>query len=138
MDDDENLTSDVVFGVTDALIGDYRRHDDAEAPEPAVKAPWYSLDYTFVDGSRRGKTPRAADQVNDMAYPESLQNKVVLIVGGAGTIGGAAARMFASGGAKIVISYRGPEEARPRNRCSRDWTAAGIRLSKPMSWIQRR
>jgi 3-oxoacyl-[acyl-carrier protein] reductase len=46
-----------------------------------------------------------------MAYPESLQNKVVLIVGGAGAIGGAAARMFASGGAKIVISYRGPEEA---------------------------
>jgi 3-oxoacyl-[acyl-carrier protein] reductase len=46
-----------------------------------------------------------------MAYPETLQNKVVLIVGGAGAIGGAAARMFASGGAKIVISYRGPEEA---------------------------
>jgi 3-oxoacyl-[acyl-carrier protein] reductase len=45
-----------------------------------------------------------------MAYPESLQNKVVLIVGGAGAIG-AAARMFASGGARIVISYRGPEEA---------------------------
>lgn len=46
-----------------------------------------------------------------MAYPESLANKVVLIVGGAGAIGGAAARMFASGGARIVISYRGPEEA---------------------------
>lgn len=46
-----------------------------------------------------------------MAYPESLENKVVLIVGGAGAIGGTTARMFASGGAKIVIGYRGPEEA---------------------------
>ena len=46
-----------------------------------------------------------------MAYPESLENKVVLIVGGAGAIGGATARMFASGGAKIVIGYRGPDEA---------------------------
>jgi 3-oxoacyl-[acyl-carrier protein] reductase len=46
-----------------------------------------------------------------MAYPESLQGKTVLIIGGAGAIGGAAARMFAAGGARVVISYRGPEEA---------------------------
>lgn len=46
-----------------------------------------------------------------MAHPESLQGKTVLIVGGAGAIGGAAARMFAAGGARVVITYRGPEEA---------------------------
>ena len=45
-----------------------------------------------------------------MAYPESLQGKTVLIIGGAGAIGGAAARMFAAGGARVVITYRGPEE----------------------------
>src|SRR6266404_5449602 len=33
VDDDEHLSSDVVFGVTDTLIGDYRRHDDGEAPD---------------------------------------------------------------------------------------------------------
>ena len=57
MDDDENLISDVVFGVTDALIGDYRRHDDAAAPESGVKTPWYSLDYTFVMEAGEAKLP---------------------------------------------------------------------------------
>jgi 3-oxoacyl-[acyl-carrier protein] reductase len=46
-----------------------------------------------------------------MTYPESLQGKTVLIIGGAGAIGGAAARMFAAGGARVVITYRGPGEA---------------------------
>jgi hypothetical protein len=57
VDDDEHLSSDVVFGVTDALIGDYRRHDNGEAPDPAVRGPWYSLDYHFVMEAGEAKLP---------------------------------------------------------------------------------
>lgn len=45
--DDEHIDSDVQFGVTRALIGDYIRHDEP-APELGVAAPWYSLDQRFV------------------------------------------------------------------------------------------
>jgi protocatechuate 3,4-dioxygenase beta subunit len=48
VDDDEHLESDVVFGVTRALVGDYRRHDEGEPPAPGVRAPWYTLNYRFV------------------------------------------------------------------------------------------
>ncbi len=48
VDDDENLDSDVVFGVTQPLIGNYVRHESGEAPAPGVTAPWYTLDYTLV------------------------------------------------------------------------------------------
>jgi catechol 1,2-dioxygenase len=47
VDDDEHLESDVVFGVTRHLIGDFRRHE-GDAPEPGVEGPWFSLDYAFV------------------------------------------------------------------------------------------
>jgi protocatechuate 3,4-dioxygenase beta subunit len=47
VDDDEHLESDVVFGVTRALVGDYVKHD-GPAPARDVEGPWYSLDYTFV------------------------------------------------------------------------------------------
>ncbi|AOO81751.1 dioxygenase [Bosea vaviloviae] len=47
VDDDEHLESDVVFGVTQALIGDFRK---GEGPAPAadVAGEWFSLAYTFV------------------------------------------------------------------------------------------
>jgi protocatechuate 3,4-dioxygenase beta subunit len=48
VDDDEHLESDVVFGVTRALVGNYRRHDKGEPPAPGVRAPWYTLNYRFV------------------------------------------------------------------------------------------
>jgi 3-oxoacyl-[acyl-carrier protein] reductase len=41
-----------------------------------------------------------------MSFPVSLQDKVVLIVGGSGGIGAATARRFAEGGATVVITYR--------------------------------
>jgi protocatechuate 3,4-dioxygenase beta subunit len=44
--DDEHLDSDVQFGVTRALVGDYRRHD--EPARQGFAAPWYSLDQRFV------------------------------------------------------------------------------------------
>jgi protocatechuate 3,4-dioxygenase beta subunit len=48
VDDDEHLESDVVFGVTRALIGDYRRHDGGTPPADGVTAPWYTLHHRFV------------------------------------------------------------------------------------------
>ncbi|MEW6643765.1 MAG: SDR family oxidoreductase [Pseudomonadota bacterium] len=41
-----------------------------------------------------------------MSFPVSVKNKVVLIVGGAGGIGAAAARQFAELGARVVITHR--------------------------------
>lgn len=46
--DDPYLASDVQFGVTQALIGNFVRHDNEPAPAPDVEGPWYSLDYSFV------------------------------------------------------------------------------------------
>jgi catechol 1,2-dioxygenase len=45
--DDPDLETDVVFGVTQALVGDYQRHE-GPAPEGDVAGPWYSLDTRFV------------------------------------------------------------------------------------------
>ncbi len=41
VNDDPHLETDVQFGVTQALVGNYIRHEDAADP-------WYSLDQTFV------------------------------------------------------------------------------------------
>src|SRR5271166_2306229 len=41
------LDSDVVFGVTNALIGDYRP-GEGRPPAGDVKGPWFTFDYTFV------------------------------------------------------------------------------------------
>ncbi len=57
-DDDERLQSDVVFSVTRALIGNYRRHDTDEAPPaPDVQAPWYTLHYDFIMQPGEAKRP---------------------------------------------------------------------------------
>jgi catechol 1,2-dioxygenase len=45
---DPRIHSDVQFGVTRALMGDYVRHDEQHPSEASVSLPWYSLDYTFV------------------------------------------------------------------------------------------
>jgi protocatechuate 3,4-dioxygenase beta subunit len=47
VDEDERLETDVVFGVTSHLVGQYRRHDEP-APASDVTGSWYSLDYDFV------------------------------------------------------------------------------------------
>jgi catechol 1,2-dioxygenase len=56
VDDDEHLQSDVVFGVTQDLIGDYRRHQEPRA-DHAADAPWYSLQCTFVMEPGTAKLP---------------------------------------------------------------------------------
>ena len=55
--DDDKLETDVQFGVTRALIGDYRRHTD-KPPAPDVKGEWYSLDQTFVMEPGKARLPK--------------------------------------------------------------------------------
>jgi len=57
VDDDEHLESDVVFGVTRHLIGDFRR-GHGTPPSPDVKGPWYRLDYEFVMEPGEAKLPK--------------------------------------------------------------------------------
>ncbi len=57
--DDDKLETDVQFGVTRALIGDYRKHAAGEkAPAADVKGEWYSLDQTFVMEPGKAKLPK--------------------------------------------------------------------------------
>ncbi len=46
VDDDKHLESDVVFGVTKKLVGDFRKRTD-KAPASDVSGDWYTLSYTF-------------------------------------------------------------------------------------------
>ena len=46
------------FGVTRALIGDYRRHEEPHPTEAGVAGPWYSLDYTFTMEPGEAVLPR--------------------------------------------------------------------------------
>lgn len=57
VDDDEHLESDVAFGVTRHLIGDFRR-GEGTPPSPDVKGPWYRLDYEFVMEPGEAKLPK--------------------------------------------------------------------------------
>jgi catechol 1,2-dioxygenase len=56
--DDANLATDVQFGVTQALIGHYLRHDDEPAPAPDVTGPWYSLEHTLVIEAGEARLPQ--------------------------------------------------------------------------------
>jgi len=57
--DDPNLQTDVQFGVTQALIGQYVRHENEPAPDPDVVGPWYSLAHHLVLDIGEAKLPRA-------------------------------------------------------------------------------
>ena len=58
VDEDEHLESDVVFGVTRALVGGYRRHDGVAAPDGSTDGPWYSLRYGFTMEPGEARLPR--------------------------------------------------------------------------------
>lgn len=45
---DPHIESDVQFGVTQALIGEFVRHDKSHDTDASVTPPWHSLDYTYV------------------------------------------------------------------------------------------
>src|SRR5690349_1190126 len=55
---DPHIETDVQFGVTKALIGDFERHDEAHPSEPDVTTPWYSLDYVYVMEPGEAVLPR--------------------------------------------------------------------------------
>ena len=55
---DPHIDSDVQFGVTKALIGDFKRHDEPYPDDPSVPRPWRSLDYTYVMEPGEAVLPR--------------------------------------------------------------------------------
>jgi catechol 1,2-dioxygenase len=57
VNDDDKLETDVQFGVTRALIGNYVRHD-GPAPAADVTGEWYSLDQTFVMEPGKSRLPK--------------------------------------------------------------------------------
>jgi protocatechuate 3,4-dioxygenase beta subunit len=56
--DDRYIDSDVQFGVTRALLGNFVRHDEA-APELGFAAAWYSLDQRLILERGEARRPRA-------------------------------------------------------------------------------
>jgi catechol 1,2-dioxygenase len=55
---DPNIDSDVQFGVTRALIGDFIRHEEPHPTEAGVTVPWYSLNYVYVMEPGEAVLPR--------------------------------------------------------------------------------
>src|SRR3546814_568081 len=55
---DPYIETDVQFGVTRALMGDYVRHDGPHPTDPSVSAPWWSLDHLFVIEPGEARLPR--------------------------------------------------------------------------------
>ena len=64
--DDPNLETDVVFGVTRALIGYYVRHEGEAPPWGDVAGPWYSLDYRFK--LERGESTRPQPPISGKSH----------------------------------------------------------------------
>ncbi len=56
--DDPHLDTDVQFGVTRALIGDFQRHDEPHPADSTIETPWYSLEYTFTLERGVARLPR--------------------------------------------------------------------------------
>jgi len=56
--DDKHIETDVQFGVTRHLIGDYIRHEEACTRAADVKPPWYSLEHAFVMENGTARLPR--------------------------------------------------------------------------------
>jgi catechol 1,2-dioxygenase len=57
VNDDDRLETDVQFGVTRALIGNFVRHD-GPAPAGDVTGEWYSLEQTFVMEPGNSRLPK--------------------------------------------------------------------------------
>ena len=55
---DPHIDSDVQFGVTKALIGDFVHHDAPHPTAADVVAPWYSLDYVYKMEAGEAVLPR--------------------------------------------------------------------------------
>lgn len=57
--DDPNLATDVQFGVTEAVTGQFVQHNTPPAMHPDVTVPWCSLDFTFRMEPGESRLPRA-------------------------------------------------------------------------------
>ena len=57
--DDKYIDTDVQFGVTRHLLGNFVRHDSGPAPAADVTPPWYSLTHNFVMEAGEARLPRA-------------------------------------------------------------------------------
>lgn len=55
---DPHIDTDVQFGVTKALLGDFVRHDEPHPDSTDAGCPWYSLDYTWVMEPGEAVLPR--------------------------------------------------------------------------------
>ncbi len=56
--DDPHIDTDVQFGVTKALLGDFVRHDEPHPESAEIGTPWWSLDYTYVMEPGEAVLPR--------------------------------------------------------------------------------
>ncbi len=56
--DDPHLETDVQFGVTRPLVGQYVLHQGEPAPDADLVGPWYCLDHHFVIDPGEAKLPR--------------------------------------------------------------------------------
>jgi catechol 1,2-dioxygenase len=56
--DDPHLETDVQFGVTQALIGQYVLHEHEPAPEADVTGPWYSMEHHFEIEPGESRLPK--------------------------------------------------------------------------------
>ncbi|TYL88385.1 catechol 1,2-dioxygenase [Bradyrhizobium rifense] len=56
---DPHIDSDVQFGVTQALIGKFVRHETPHSTARDVSTPWYSLDHTYRLEAGEAVLPRA-------------------------------------------------------------------------------
>jgi catechol 1,2-dioxygenase len=57
VNDDPVLDDDPQFGVTQALVGDFVRHNEAP-PEVGVATPWFTLDFTFAIEPGESRLPK--------------------------------------------------------------------------------
>ena len=55
---DPHIESDVQFGVTRALLGDFVRHEGEVPGEPGSSGPWFALDHTYVMEPGEAVLPR--------------------------------------------------------------------------------
>jgi catechol 1,2-dioxygenase len=58
-DDDPRLHTDTQFGVTEALLGRFVRHETPAPGHPDIDHPWWSLDHTLVMEPGEARLPRA-------------------------------------------------------------------------------
>jgi catechol 1,2-dioxygenase len=57
-DDDPRIHSDTQFGVTHALLGKFRRHDEPHPTRADCGSPWWSLEHELVMDRGEAKLPK--------------------------------------------------------------------------------